>query len=235
MTLIGYTQNDFKKSEVITADKEYEFLTEHYGKENNFELLDGYELKSLGGYDYEKLHCESKLLVESTTKKVKALLLIITKEKENDDKVRYMCLPINNDELFKKFINEYDKLGLSMLGVLKWYGDSMKSSFVEHVYNANNKDIKTTEEEYEFLTQKYSTVNNDYLLNGYELKPFIEETIEEKYIYNYKLLVELNTKNVKAILITITKLKSGDNKIKYLATPLNNRELKKNYVKASIK
>ena len=234
ITLISYAQNDFKKSEVKTTDEEYEFLTEHYTKENNFELLDGYELKSFGFFDYEKYRCEAKFLVESKTKNVKALLYIITKEKENEDKVRYLCLPINNEELFKKFTLKSEKIGLTMNEMLNYFSELMISSHLEQQYNLNNKDIKTTEEEYEFLTQKYSIVNNNYLLNGYELKPFIEETIQEKYIYNYELLVESNTKNVKAVLITITKLKSGDNKIKYLCMPLNNKELNKNYVKASV-
>jgi hypothetical protein len=235
LNLIGYTQNDFQKSDVKTIDEEYEFLNEHYTKENNFELLDGYELKSFGVFNYEKYSCESKFLVESKTKNVKALLYIITKEKENEDKVRYLCLPINNEKLFKKFIKKSEKVGLTMNEMLNYFSELMISSHLEQQYNLNNKDIKTTEEEYEFLTKKYSNLNNNYLLNGYELKPFTEETIEEKYIYNYKLLVELNTKNVKAVLITITKLKSGDNKIKYLCMPINNKELNKNYVKASIK
>ena len=54
LNLIGYTQNDFQKSDVKTIDEEYEFLNEHYTKENNFELLDGYELKSFGVFNYEK-------------------------------------------------------------------------------------------------------------------------------------------------------------------------------------
>lgn len=232
--LIGYTQSDLKKSDVKTTDEEYEFLTEHYSKENNFELLDGYELKSFGFFDYEKYRCEAKFLVESKFKNVKALLYIISKVKENDDKVRYLCLPINNEELFKKFTLKSENIGLTMNEMLNYFSELMISNHLEQQYNLNNKDIKTTEEEYEFLTQKYSNVNKNYLLKGYELKPFIEETIEEKYIYNYKLLVESNTKYVKAVLITITKLKSGDNKIKYLCMPLNNKELNKNYVKASV-
>lgn len=234
LSLIGYSQTDLKKSEVKTTDEEYEFLTEHYTKENNFELLDGYELKPFGFFDYEKYRCESKFLVESKTKNVKALLFIITKEKENDDKVRYLCLPINNEELFKKFKHKSEKVGLTMYEMVNYFSELMISTYFEQQYNSNNKDIKTTEKEYEFLTQNYSTINNNYILNGYELNPFIEETIEEKYIYNYKLLVESNTKYVKAVLITITKLKSGDNKIKYLCMPLNNKELNKNYVKASV-
>lgn len=234
ISLFGYSQSVLNESDIKTTDVEYEFLTEKYALGNDSVMLKGYELKPFGGYDYEKFHCESKLLVESKTKKVKALLLIISKEKKNDDKVRYLCLPINNDELFEKFTHDYEKLGLSIYGVLKWYGDSIKSSYVQQVFNANNKNIKTTEEEYEFLTKKYPTVNNNYLLNGYELKPFFEETFEEKYIYNYQLFVESDTQNAKAILISITKLNNNDNKIKYLCMPLNNKELKKNYVKASI-
>jgi hypothetical protein len=234
ITLISYSQNELKESDIKTTDEEFEFLTEYYTEENNFELLDGYELKSFGFFDYEKYSCESKFLVESKTKNVKALLYIITKDKENDDKVRYLCLPINNEELFKKFTLKSEKIGLTMNEMLNYFSELMISTYVEQQYNSNNKDIKTTEEEYEFLTQKYSTLNNNHILNGYELKPFTEETIQEKYIYNYKLLVESNTKNVKAVLITITKQKSSDDKIKYLCMPLNNKELNNNYVKASV-
>lgn len=234
ITLFSYTQNELKESDIKTTDEEYEFLTEYYTEENNFDLLDGYELKSFGFFDFEKYSCESKFLVESKTKNVKALLYIIKKDKENNDKVRYLCLPINNEELFKKFTLKSEKIGLTMNEMLNYFSELMISTYVEQHYNSNNKDIKTTEEEYEFLTQKYSTLNNNYILNGYELKPFTEETIQEKYIYNYKLLVESNTKNVKAVLITITKLKSSDDKIKYLCLPLNNKELNNNYVKASV-
>lgn len=223
-TLIGYTQTDFKKSEVKTTDEEYNFLTESYDIENNIEILDGYELKTLGFFDYEKFRCETKFLVESKTKNVKAISFVLSKEKENNDKIRYLCLPINNEVLFKKFKKKHENLGFTISEVLNHFGNLMISGYVEQIHNSNNKDVKTTDEEYEFLTMKYPTLNND-LLEGYQLKPFIDEIIEEKYKYNYQLFVESETQNVKAVLITLTKLKNNDDKIKYLCMPLNNQEL----------
>ncbi|WP_228853284.1 hypothetical protein [Aegicerativicinus sediminis] len=228
------SQNSIKKSDVKTTVDEYNFLTEAYTKENNFELLDGYILESFGIFEYEKFHCESKLLIELGTKNVKAVLFVISKEKENDDKVRYLCLPINNDALFKKFIDSYGKLGISMHGMLTWFAHSIISNHIQQKFNANNSNIKTTKEEFAFLTEQYSLDNPSKLLDGYELKPFQTEIFDEKYSYDYQLFVKRDTNKVKAVLITIAKLNNNGNKTKYISMPFNNKELQKNYVKASI-
>ena len=65
------------------------------------------------------------------------------------------------------------------------------------------------------------------------LKPFLEEIIDEKYRYNYQLFVESDTQNVKAVLITMTKLKKNDDKTKYLCMPINNQELYDKYKTAT--
>lgn len=234
VTVISYSQNDLKKSDIETTDEEYRFLTEKYVGENNGLLQEGYQLESFVVLNSEKFNCDYKFFIESETKKVKAILITITKKRNNDDKVRYLCLPINNEVLFKKFVKNIEKLGLTLGTMFIDTGALMVSSYVEQQYNSNKKDIKTTEAEYEFLTETYDSVDNINLLNGYELKPLIEKIIEEKYKYNYQLFVESDSQNVKAVLITLTKLKKNDNKIKYLCMPLNNKELKTKFLNESI-
>ena len=83
-------------------------------------------------------------------------------------------------------------------------------------------EIKTTYEEYNFLTERYAYDDNVKMLDGYEFKPFMDKTVD-KFNYNYKLFVESKTQKIKAIFITITKNKKG--KRKYLCMPINNGEL----------
>jgi hypothetical protein len=197
-------------------------------------MLEGYELHPLGVFDSENFSCEYKSLVEMKTKKEKAVLITISKKKEKDDKVRNLCLPINNEVLFKKFMKNRDNLGLTIGAVFDYTGVSMLSAYIQKQYNSSNTKIKTTEKEYLFLTETDVSENNE-ILDGYELKPFVEETIEEKYNYNYKLLVDSKTQSVKAVSIKITKLKKDDNRVKYLCMPLNNRELGLKFEESSIK
>ena len=88
--------------------------------------------------------------------------------------------------------------------------------------------VKTTYEEYNFLTKVYPNDDNKRMLDGYEFKPFFEKTID-KYNFNLKFFVEKETQNVKAIFIVATKMKKKEDKKRYLAIPLNNEKLFKVY------
>jgi hypothetical protein len=216
ISLINYSQSVLKQSDIKTTEVEYKFLTEKYAFENDSIILEGYELHPLGVFDSYNFRCEYKSLVELKNKKEKAILITILKKKGNIDKVKNLCLPINNEALFKKFIDNTDKIPLTMNMVFNTTAVLMVSSHIQKEYNFNFQRIKTTEEEY-------------------ELKPFVEETIEDNYNFNYKLLVESKSQNVKAIFIKITKLKKNDNRIKYLCMPLNNKELSLEFEKEANK
>ena len=83
-------------------------------------------------------------------------------------------------------------------------------------------NVKTTESEYNFLLMQYAKDKSITILEGYELKPFAEKTSGDFY-FNYQFLVELETENVKAIFIEITKVKSSKkDKLRYLCAPFNN-------------
>lgn len=221
-TSVLYGQADLKKSEIKTNDEEYSFLTERYNKENNFVMLAGYKLQPLGIFENEEFNYDYQLFIESETNYVKAIFIKITKKKKNNDKVRYLCIPLNNEDLFKIFDEKTKNLGSAMMIGLYNTGSSMISSYVNYSYNSNKKEIKTTDKEYQFLTEGYSSDDSIKLLEGYELKQLSEEVFEDKYAYNYKLLVDSKTQNVKAIFIKITKTKTSDDKIKNLCMPINN-------------
>ncbi len=83
-------------------------------------------------------------------------------------------------------------------------------------------NVKTTESEYNFLLVQYAKDKSTTILEGYELKPFAEKTSGDFY-FNYQFLVELETENVKAVFIEITKVKSSKkDKVRYLCAPFNN-------------
>ena len=88
-----------------------------------------------------------------------------------------------------------------------------------------SSNVKTTNQEYDFLTQQYTEDNNVSMLPGYEFKSLTERTMDN-YNYNYRLFVESSTSHVKAVLITITKTKKKDKeKVRYLCMPINNPDL----------
>jgi hypothetical protein len=87
VTVISYSQNNLKKSDIQTTNEEYKFLTKTYKIENNVEILEGYELKPLGVLGNEEFNYDYQLFIEAKTKKAKAVYIIITKKKKSDDKV----------------------------------------------------------------------------------------------------------------------------------------------------
>ena len=234
-TGLAFSQVELKKSDIQTSDIEYQFLTEEYGSENNFAMLEGYHLEPFKNILIKQFVYDFQYFVQNNTNDIKAIFIKITKEKRNDNKLRYLCLPINNDRLFKKFAKEYENLGLTIGDYFEEIVAYSVENYITQFYNSNKKHVKTNEMEYEFLTTKYDPIKNIDILDGYESKPFFDVVVEEKYNYNYNLFVETETKNVKAIIIEITKLKKGENKIRRLFVPLNNKNLYIEFKKDELK
>lgn len=86
------------------------------------------------------------------------------------------------------------------------------------------EEVKTTYEEYKFLSESYAYQDNVKMLEGYELKPLLEET-KDIYNFNFKRFVHTESGKTQAIFVTITKIKKKEDKIVYLCMPINNPEL----------
>ena len=234
-SVLCFSQVELEQSEIHTSDIEYQFLTEKYNSKNNSLLLEGYHLHPLHNLSYKQLEYDFQFFVHDSTNNVKAILIKITNRKKNSEKLKHLCLPINNDLLFNRFAEEYEKLGFNKGDFLDEMISQSIESYIIQFYNEKKKDIKTTNTEYDFLSANYNSNDNPKMMEGYELNPFFEVLIEEKYRYNYKLFVETKTTNVKAILIENIKEKTNENKMRYLFLPFNNNELYTKYRKDEIK
>ena len=232
---LTFSQVELKQSEIQTSDKEYQFLAEEYGFENNFAMLEGYHLQPSKKIPIKQFEYDFQFFIQNSTNNIKAILIKITKEKRNNSKLIYLCLPINNDILFKKFAIEYENLGFTIGDYFEEIVTYSIENYITQFYNFNKKDVKTNKKEYEFLSSRYDSNENIDMLEGYELKPFFEVIVEENYNYKYNLFIETTTKNVKAILIKIEKLKKSENKIRHLFVPLNNKELYTAFKKDELK
>lgn len=94
-------------------------------------------------------------------------------------------------------------------------------------------EVKTTQEEYNFLTEKLANQDNVKMLNGYEFVDLFEKTIED-FVFNYKKFVEIKTGNTKAIYVKITKIKKKEDKVEHICIPFNNPDLLNKFEKKSI-
>src|SRR5690606_27050427 len=106
-------------SQVITTDEEYNYLTQGYplSLESGQDFKDGYELKEFNSITIKDYSYNLSYFIHSETNKVKAILIIAKKIKSGKDKVQYLCLPINSDKLFLKYIEEKNK-NITMGGIL---------------------------------------------------------------------------------------------------------------------
>lgn len=127
-------QEDLIKSKVKTSDREYNFLTKIYPKDST-KVLDGYNLKLLYKDRIKDFNFSYSLFVNKATKNVKAVLIKIIKDKKNSDKIRYLCMPINNDELYDDFNYESGKLGISMLIFYECLNKLLLSKFIDDKFN----------------------------------------------------------------------------------------------------
>ena len=233
---LNFSQVELKQSKIHTSHLEYQFLTEDYNNsENNSITLEGYHLHPLHNLSHKQLEYNFQLFVHDSTNNVKAILIKITNKKNDSNKLMYLCLPINNVLLFNRFAEEYEKLGFNKGDFLDEMVSQSIESYIIQFYNDKKKDIKTSNAEYDFLSANYNSNENPKIMQGYELNPFFEVVIEDKYRYNYKLFVETKTTNVKAIIIENIKEKVNENKLSYLFLPFNNNELYTKYRKDEIK
>lgn len=100
-----------------TTQEEYDYLTKGYPEaiEKGYDIKEGYALTKAYisqsyGIDYIFYR-----FFETETKQTKAFLVEIIKEKKGKDKKRYICIPLGKTDLFIDYVDEYNKLGITMV------------------------------------------------------------------------------------------------------------------------
>lgn len=138
LSSIAFSQAEIKSSNVKTTNQEYDFLTQQYAEDNNVPMLPGYEFKALTERTMDNYNFNYRLFVESSTKNVKAVLITITKTKKSKEKVRYLCMPINNPDLYNKFFLAAEKkLGMTMYFGLIAVGGDLNSKLIDEKFNTH--------------------------------------------------------------------------------------------------
>lgn len=99
-----------------TTQEEYDYLTKGYPEavEKGYSLKSGYKLEKHSTATSYNIVFEFFKFTDTKTGKTKAFLVEITKEKKGKDKKRYICIPIGNNDLVIDYVNEYNKLGVTM-------------------------------------------------------------------------------------------------------------------------
>lgn len=120
-------------NKVMTTEAEYRYLTTTYAKLDNAEMLEGYSLEDFYQNNNGTFYFDFKRFVKDG--KTKAILMKVTKVKRKDDKVRYLCMPINNLSLFKKFYTEYESIGPSMSLALDKINLLLLMQVIDNSYN----------------------------------------------------------------------------------------------------
>lgn len=127
-SLTNFAQTD----KVITNDEEYNYLTNGYKEsiKNGTGFKEGYELVKIDVAKSDGFTATYSLLKEKSSNLNKAVSIVLTKDKDKEDKVIYLCLPFNNADLLAKFYKDVEKLGISMgmffqLTVLNNFSKSM--------------------------------------------------------------------------------------------------------------
>lgn len=134
--VFGQTENS------ITTIDEYNYLTQGYKiqLETGGDFKKGYKLEQFEKVTVSNFEITYSFMIEEETKKAKAISIVLKKEKDKDDKVRYLCLPFNNKELFAKFYKDYESLGVSMGYFLNISMFNMLGQTLEGLHNI--KSIK---------------------------------------------------------------------------------------------
>lgn len=120
---------------VKTTYEEYQFLTESFAYQDNVKMLEGYEFQPLIEETKDVFNFNIKRFVFKSTGETKAIFVKITKIKKNEDKVRYLCLPINNPDLFSKYESDVYKLGSSMWYTYDTLNRELVMSLINDLYN----------------------------------------------------------------------------------------------------
>lgn len=113
LLLIGILIFGFTYSQ--TTLEEYNYLTIGYEKDikNGRDIKAGYELEEFFSQKIKKYTYTYYYFNELETGKTKAILIVLEKPKK--DKVRYLCLPLNNGALLERFFNKHEMLGVTMI------------------------------------------------------------------------------------------------------------------------
>lgn len=123
-----------------TTNEEYKYLTEGYAAqlENGLDVYkEGYELKqffttgNMGGYEFD--YYTFKHIADN---KLKAVLIVAKKTKK--DKVRYLVIPYENNELILKAYEEYKGLGIMMKETLDFANIMLLGDKIKEVDAINN-------------------------------------------------------------------------------------------------
>jgi hypothetical protein len=130
------------KSDVKTTYEEYNYLTEVYPRSDNLKMLDGYALEDFFEFQIDKYNFAYKNFIKKETGEVKAVFIILSKLKKKEDKKRYICIPFNNSELFKRFYLDSVSLGLSMGDGFDFTNSALLAILLDHYFNIENAPNK---------------------------------------------------------------------------------------------
>jgi hypothetical protein len=130
--LLGFSSIIFAQDKLITSEEEYKFLTKGYKLylETGSDFKAGYELIKLKEDNTDGYIITYHKFIDSKIKKVKALLIVLQK----NDKITYLCLPFNNNELLKKFIFEVENLDNTTKSLLQASNSVMLSKSLGEIY-----------------------------------------------------------------------------------------------------
>lgn len=94
--------------QVVTSEEEYNYLTKGYAisLQTGQDIKKGYEIEKFFERSAESFQFSYYFFKEIESKKTKAILVIVKKEKGKDDKVNYICIPFNNKDLMKRSFQE---------------------------------------------------------------------------------------------------------------------------------
>lgn len=117
-------------SQISTTQEEYTFLTEEYPETQK--VKEGYTLDQLFEAPEGNFVITYMLLKETATGNTKAAFIKITK---NKSKERYLCLPFNNQQLMADYLQQSQKLGVSMTMIYHAANDGLLSSLLNQTLN----------------------------------------------------------------------------------------------------
>ncbi len=125
------------QEKAVTTEEEYNYLTKGYAEqlEKGGDMKADYELTKINQVKSGDYSFEFYILKQKSISLSKALLIIARKDKEKNDKVRYLCLPFNNSELFKKYYKDKEGLGITIGTLLDASLDQMLSMSLEKISN----------------------------------------------------------------------------------------------------
>ena len=129
---------NFAQEKITTSEEEYKYLTEglKIQQETGTDLKAGYELENIKEVTTNGYTVSYSLFNHLESKKTKAISIVLRKEKDKKDKIVYLCLPLNNSELLKKYVTATENLGITMKS---YYDLSIAAMFSSSIDKLRNK------------------------------------------------------------------------------------------------